>query len=425
LRFNLKLLLLPASYPQQGAEWAGAQNERSARALQRLVDHVEVVCPRPYAPRFLALSDRWRPFTIAPAFEVRGGIRVHRPAYPVAPKLFQPFWPNRAAVPFCRRTVSALHRDIGFDAILSFDLARTGGLAWRLGRAIGIPACGWATGSDMRHASRSAAGRSLRGALRSLDLVFYQSRELRTLAAQLQGVGPESLSDEHHIVQPRGVEAPEKLPGDDTRFAIRSSLGLSDGQVVILYLGRIVRGKGLFELVDGFVQWGWAHHDVTLLLVGSRTGHDDAPALEKVIASSPSMADRIRVLPGCEPRRIWDYLAAADIFAFPSFKEGMPNSLLEAMLAGIPAVAFSIPPVGEIGRFGGGLLQVPPYDFAKFGEALLALVKDPMLRRDIGERGRVVASEHFSLRKNTQLVVEHIASLVARVGAAGPESRRE
>jgi glycosyltransferase involved in cell wall biosynthesis len=225
-----------------------------------------------------------------------------------------------------------LHREVGFDAILSFDLARTGGLAWRLGRELGIPACGWATGSDIRHSARSAIGRSVREALEKLDLVFYQSDELKTLGAALLGTRAEVLPRDRHVVQSRGVCEPEILPGEEVRRSIRSSLDVAEDQVVILYLGRIARGKGLFELVEGFAQWTKAAANLVLLLVGSRPGHDETPELQKKIRSLPALGGRIHILPGCEPRRIWDYFGAADIFAFPSFREGMPNSLLEALL---------------------------------------------------------------------------------------------
>jgi hypothetical protein len=55
----VNLLLIPANYPYPGAEWFGPQNEHSALALQKLVRHLEVFTPRPYAPRLLAFNDRW------------------------------------------------------------------------------------------------------------------------------------------------------------------------------------------------------------------------------------------------------------------------------------------------------------------------------------------------------------------------------
>jgi glycosyltransferase involved in cell wall biosynthesis len=288
----------------------------------------------------------------------------------------------------------------------------TGGLAWRLGRDLGIPACGWATGSDIRANAGSPTGRNVRGALRKLDLVFYQSNELKGLGAELLGTRPDELSSERHIVQSRGVTEPETLPGEEVRRTVRSSLHVSDCQLLILYLGRVIRGKGLFELVDGFAHWAGVRTDLALVVVGSIPGFDHTPELKDKVRSLPALNGRIQVVPACEHSRIWDYFAAADIFAFPSFKEGMPNSLLEAMLGGLPAVAFSVPAVQEITQFGKGLLEVPAHDFRRFGEGLLALAADPSRRRELGERGRAIAREHFSARKSMQAVVNHIRRVI-------------
>ena len=163
----MNLLLIPANYPYDGAEWFGPQNERSALVLKGIVQHVEVLMPRPYAPRLLAaINDRWGGYARIPRMHVRRGIRVHRPAYPVIPGVLRGFWHSQVAFAVSRPVATSLHRVVRFDAILSFDLATTGPLAWRLGGALGIPACGWATGSDIRADPRSRIGRNLQEALR-------------------------------------------------------------------------------------------------------------------------------------------------------------------------------------------------------------------------------------------------------------------
>jgi glycosyltransferase involved in cell wall biosynthesis len=333
---------------------------------------------------------------------------VHRPAYPVVPKVLQALWPSRVAFLCCRRLARRLHGQACFDAILSFDLAITGGLAWRLGRDLGIPACGWATGSDIRANPDGPIARNVREALRRLDLVFYQSAELKALGAALLGTRVEEFAPERHIVQSRGVPAPDAYPGVEVRRSVRSGLGVADDQILILYLGRIVRGKGLFELVDGFADCARRCPNLVLVLVGCIPGFDHAADLREKIRLLPALEGRIQMLPACGHDRIWDYFAAADIFAFPSFKEGMPNSLLEAMLGGLPAVAFSIPSVQEITRFGKALVEVPAYDFRSFTEALLKLAEAPALRRQLGDQGRAIARQHFSATSNMRVVVDQI-----------------
>ena len=111
--------------------------------------------------------------------------------------------------------------------------------------------------------------------------------------------------------------------------------------------------------------------------MGSHPAFDETIAVQKYLDKIPAVKERVRLLPACAQDKVWEYLCAADIFAFPStYKgEGMPNSLLEAMVMGLPAVAFAIPPVLEIeaGTRRTHVL-VPPLRLARLlAEAILRL----------------------------------------------------
>ena len=119
---------------------------------------------------------------------------------------------------------------------------------------------------------------------------------------------------------------------------------------------------------------------IASVLVGGKPGFDEERAIELKLASEPELARSIRLLPAVTPERIWELLCAADLFAFPSHREGMPNSLLEAMAMGVPSVAFAIPPVLEIAAGKGAPVIVPLLDSGAFAEALLRRAD---ARRDI------------------------------------------
>ena len=156
----MNLLLITANYPTPTSPQIGAQNERCAQVLRRFADRVVVVCPRAFIPSFMAFQPRWRSYALIPHHYVSQGIEVYRPAYLVVPGLMQAIWANVTAFYGLRPLVRKLHQKNRFDAILSFDPRRAGGLAWRLGRELGIPTAGWATGSDIRDDKNSPFGLS-------------------------------------------------------------------------------------------------------------------------------------------------------------------------------------------------------------------------------------------------------------------------
>ncbi|MGH8055646.1 MAG: glycosyltransferase family 4 protein, partial [Candidatus Entotheonellia bacterium] len=121
----------------------------------------------------------------------------------------------------------------------------------------------------------------------------------------------------------------------------------------------------------------------------------------------------VRLLPACAPEHIWDCLCGADLFAFTSYREGMPNSLLEAMAMGVPAVAFAIPSVLELDGGQGAVLTVPPFDASLLAEAILRLLNSPAERGQLGEQGKARILERYMVKDNMATALESLARLRA------------
>jgi teichuronic acid biosynthesis glycosyltransferase TuaC len=406
----LKLLLVVPSYPWSAGLFAGVFNQRCAHALRDLGAHVEVLAPRPYSPKVLGLlRPKWRAYLQIPRTQEENGVAVHRPSFVQIPRFASTFWREAGASASCRRIVEERHERIGFDAILAFDLLGGGGLGWRLGRRLGIFAAGWATGDDVRVGPGSAAGRALTRTLHNLDLVFYQSRELAGIAAERLGAGSGALDPGRHVVLSRGIaEPPPEADRRDMRIRARARLGLAANETMVLSVGRIDAHKGVFEILKAAARLSAGPEFIRVVLVGSVPGFDETPAVQRFIASHPALGSRVQVLPSCPPPEVWQYLAAADIFAFTSHKEGMPNSLLEAMAMDLPVAAFGIPPVVEIDAGAGVVLQVPPFDVDSFAKALRELAGNPEERRRRGAGGSAIVRTRFSVRTNMALALNRL-----------------
>jgi glycosyltransferase involved in cell wall biosynthesis len=408
----VKLLLVAESYPHRTHSFAGVATERNALALCELGEQVAVLAPRPYAPPIVgSLSPRWRLYGQIPSDEARHGIPVLRPAYPQLPRIAGALCFEVGGHLFSRRSAWEMHRRTGFDAILGFDLA-AGGVAWRLGRNLGIPACGWAFGSDVRVRHSPLAVSTRARTLRRLDLVFYQSHELREEAANLLGMPLDRLAQDRHIVLPHGIPEPPALRREEVRKQIRTHLAVADDGILVVSLGRILGQKGIYELLEA-LSFTSAHHPrLDCVIVGSMPGLDETEAVQAVIGRTSALRGRVRVIAACAPERVWAYLCAADLFAFASHHEGMPNSLLEAMVMGVPAVAFSIPPVREIEGGTGALHTVPLADTKSFADSILRLAASPEERARVGARGRARVLDAFLVERNMARAVDQITRVV-------------
>lgn len=408
----MKILAIASSYPYEEFPFSGIFNEKCVKALQQLCDYVEVLAPRPYVPAFLALKPRWKMYSRIAGSENRSGISINRPPVVQIPGVGGSFWYDRGAYLACARHVRRLHRAAGFDAIVSFDLLGAGGLAWQIGKDLGIPACGWAFGSDVRVAASSSDGRSVARTIRNLDLIFYQSAELRQKAAQLLDRSAAEMPPDKHVVLSHGIPVPTSLPGPVRRDVIRKRWDVAEDAVVVLSVGRITGQKGSYDLLEAAAHALSLNRGMTFLLVGSMPAFDETDMVQKRIASDPRLKDNIKILPPCSPDEIWDVLCGADIFAFASHNEGMPNSLLEAMAAGLPAVAFGIPAVQELDGGTASLIRTEPFDARQFGQEIAALAASPDERRRTGEKGRKRVLEQFHIDKNMAEALVKIEKLV-------------
>jgi teichuronic acid biosynthesis glycosyltransferase TuaC len=411
----MNILMVVPNYPYLAYRSSGIFNEKCAHALSELCDEVHVLAPGPYVPPLLSLLvPRWRAYATIPRYKRENGVTVHRPAIPVIPKVAQSFWSNQGAFLWCRTLVRKLHRRMDFDAIVSFDLGGAGGLAWRLAKDLEIPASGWATGSDIRVSPSSSHGQALTRTLTNLDLVFYQSRELQEHAAALLKVRPEQLPCGRHVVLPRGIPQPPEI-SSQTRDRIRRKLRIQTNEVLVLYLGRILRQKGMLELLEAMKLAASRDPSIRCLLVGSRPGFDDTASIEKKLRADPWLQRRVTIVPECNPDDIWYYLCSADCFVFPSHREGMPNSLLEAMAMGLAAIAFAIPAVKELEDGTGAICLVPPLDSKLLGEAILRLAANPDERKRLGTKAKAHVMDRFIVRKSMGEALRRLALLTEGV----------
>jgi glycosyltransferase involved in cell wall biosynthesis len=176
-------------------------------------------------------------------------------------------------------------------------------------------------------------------------------------------------------------------PDPQARAAIRCALGVPEDRVVITAVSRLVRHKGYPELLA-------AMRDVPaeLWVVGERLPSDHGEDLKPYFAES-GLGDRLRLL-GYR-RDVAAILVASDIFVLPSHFEGLPMSVIEAMLCALPVVATNIRGPREQVVDGCTGFLVPPATVAPLAEALGALAGDATLRTRFGQAGLVRALKLF------------------------------
>ncbi len=170
----------------------------------------------------------------------------------------------------------------------------------------------------------------------------------------------------------------------------------------ILNVGRAVPVKGQSLLVRAVAELVGRGVHARLTLVG------DGPQLNelKALAEQLRVDDRIEFAGAVGQDQIRSYYARADVFAMPSFAEGLPVVLMEAMATGLPVVTSRITGIPELVEHGVSGLLVAPGRLDELVEALAAVLAEPPLRRaQMGDAGRAMVTEQFDITRTAGALV--------------------
>lgn len=176
----------------------------------------------------------------------------------------------------------------------------------------------------------------------------------------------------------------------DVRSAIRHQLRISRADTVILFLGRLNRDKGMLDLAYAFNAIALVRPDVVLLLVGAE---EDVPfsQMQDICTAWRDRLHHVAFTP--TPER---YMAVADIFCLPSYREGLGMTILEAAACGVPTVASRIYGITDAVVDGETGLLFEAGDVGALTQSLLALVTAPPLRQQLGQAARKRTLAMFS-----------------------------
>ena len=173
-----------------------------------------------------------------------------------------------------------------------------------------------------------------------------------------------------------------------------SAMGALDKRVWsparMLFVGRLVYQKGLDVLFDALAELSDLEWDLDIVGDGPRMNWLQQRAQEL------GLAERVRFLGWQAREALPAIFTRANLFAYPSRHEGMPNALLEAMAAGLPSVATRIAGNEELIEDGVNGYLVAPEDAVVMKEKLAVLLKDEVARKKMGAAARRKAEQDYT-----------------------------
>ena len=389
---------LTGGYPWPGDPVGGIFFRTQAQALARLGLSIAVVCPTPAVPWPLSrVRARWRLYSRAPRAAQDGAVTVVRPRYPNVPG--QPSWalPDR----FVARAAWRSKREWDGARLIHGHYSVSGLAAWRLARRARLPFVLTFHGSDVNtwpdeYPDRRA---DLRAAVHDASAVFAVSGALADRVRAVTGVDA--------ITLPIGCDHASLAASSMPREEARRLLGLPNDQVIVLFVGYLLRQKGVRELAAAILDLGDPFMGV---FVGAGP--------EAGFGSTDRRAQgRLRYQGARSHEDVVHHMSAADVLVLPSYGEGLPTVIVEAGSLGLPVIASAIGGIPELLGEDRGTILADVSERA-VATALSAFVEGRVRAEAAAGRLREHVRAHYDVDANAALLLAHYRSAAGGLGAS-------
>lgn len=386
----LRVLTLSTLYPHAAQPGFGGFVERQTLRLAAHPDvDLRVVAPLGLPPFPLDRHRRYAALRAVPVAETWNGVPTRRPRFPLIPAVgwrFNARLVERAAIGALQALAAEGWQPDVIDAEFFFP---DGVAAARLGRRLGIPVSIKARGSDIHYwGGKPALRPALVAAARTAGGLLSVSEALKRDMAAL------GMPADRIRVHYTGVDLDRFRPQD--RAAAKARFGVAGPLVVSI--GNLVPLKGHDIVAEAVAKL----EGVTLLIAGA----GEAEAALRARLAALGAGDRLRLLGAVPHADVPTLLAAAEVMALASEREGLANAWVEALACGTPVVAPDIGSAREvIDRPAAGIVTSDrtPAAFADAIGRLLADPPDPAATR--------ASAERFAWARNTDELHAHLARL--------------
>jgi glycosyltransferase involved in cell wall biosynthesis len=202
-----------------------------------------------------------------------------------------------------------------------------------------------------------------------------------------------------------GVDGGRFRPDLAVRDRVRSALGIPHDTVLFLFLGRLGREKGVLDLAAAFAVLAERHPEAYLLIAGP----DEEGIKPRMLALLAACTDRVRWIDYTD--RPEEYMAAADVFCLPSYREGFGQVAIEASATELPVVASRIYGLSDAVLHGQTGLLHAPGNVEALCEHMETLLTQPELRGKLRRAGRARALSKFSAERVTQALLDYYSAI--------------
>ena len=399
----MRILVISQMFPCKRHPTSAIFFANLVRELALKVDGLTVITPRPYIPKiFTKIRKSWAKWHLDPMLTNELNMKIIRPYFfSCRGRAFEGI--NAVSMHLSLfRLIKKLVREKKVDLILGYNMIPDGVAAVRLAGALNLPAGFWAIGSDVNnYDTYNAATRYLaKKCIKESTIIFAESLALEN---RIRNISSNNINLKTFY---KGIDVSNfnDLPPKNILFR---NLFLEGGRKYILFVGRLIYDKGIYELAEAFIPIAKRHSDVDLILIGEEIEKQNLSDIFNRYGISKRVIFR-----GIVPyREVASYMKVSDLLVLPSWAEGLPNVVLEAMAIGLPVVATDVGGIPEVLENEVTGLSLPAKDIEKLTEAMIRMLEDRTLRETCITNAKKLIHNKFDVKKNVNKLYDMLVEV--------------
>ena len=244
-------------------------------------------------------------------------------------------------------------------------------------------------------------------ALRAADAIIFLNPDDQSYYLNQRLCRPEQA----RLIVSAGIDvkafSPDRFSLEE-RQRLRQERGFSPDAIVVTMIARLIAPKGVREFLQAAER---LNGKARFVLIGEPDpGNLDSLTWEEIQAY---VRRGLVLAPGWQ-NDVLPWLAITDVFVLPSYREGTPVTVLEAMAMGLPVVATDVAGCREAVVSGETGFLVPPRNVDELVGAIQKLVEDPALRRRMGQAGRARVVQHFAVERVVEQYLDLYVELLSK-----------
>ncbi len=364
----MRVLWITTQYPSDIAPGAGVFHKTQIDALVKQGVEVTVVTPVPQLPKMFELLDKKykhnnQKSNQFPRHEKINGVDVYRPLYTALPGQLKWAQPHRRIAKAIKNLIN--QENLQFDLIHAHFAMPSGGAANIISKNFGKPYIITLHGSDVNvypHYSSFAMKAFKTAVSNAADLVAVSKKlSLKT----------NELTNKEPVFLPIGINL---STFNLDRDAASENIQIPKGKIILTYIGRLVKEKGIIELTETLKTLDDRFY---CIFIG------DGPLKER-LENDVDLSGKIMLTGQVPNEMVTTYLSKADIFILPSYSEGMPTVLIEALALKKPVVSTNVGGVPDLfGEYSNILIE--PKSSEQIKDTLIDYVDDSTYSEEIIE----------------------------------------